>query len=108
MTYQYNHNIFSLKSQCIHLDQVLTLFRFDFEYYKLFIISKRTGVVYMNDLKKSIGKRIARLRNDAGLTQLKLSEMINIHENNLSSIERGKFGVSMETNSLMQGFERKC
>lgn len=41
----------------------------------------------MNDLKKSIGKRIARLRNDAGLTQLKLSEMINIHENNLSSID---------------------
>jgi transcriptional regulator with XRE-family HTH domain len=51
----------------------------------------------MDIAKKSIGKRVARLRNDAGLTQLKLSEMINIHEKNLSSIERGINGLSMET-----------
>lgn len=51
----------------------------------------------MNISKKSIGKRVARLRKDAGLTQLKLSEMIDIHEKNLSSIERGINGLSMET-----------
>lgn len=51
----------------------------------------------MDNIKKSIGRRIARLRKNAGLTQLKLSEMINIHEKNLSAIERGKNGVSMET-----------
>lgn len=51
----------------------------------------------MNEVKKSVGKRIARLRNDAGLTQSKLAEMIGIHEKNLSSIELGKYGVSMET-----------
>ena len=51
----------------------------------------------MKDTKKSVGKRVARLRKEAGLTQLKLSEMINIHENNLSSIECGKNGIAMET-----------
>lgn len=51
----------------------------------------------MDDVKKSVGRRIARLRKNAGLTQLKLSEMININEKNLSAIERGKNGVSMET-----------
>lgn len=51
----------------------------------------------MDNIKKSIGRRIARLRKNAGLTQLKLSEMININEKNLSAIERGKNGVSMET-----------
>lgn len=51
----------------------------------------------MNITKKSIGKRVTRLRKDAGFTQLKLSEMINIHEKNLSAIERGINGLSMET-----------
>ena len=51
----------------------------------------------MDDIKKSVGRRIARLRKNAGLTQLELSAMIDINEKNLSSIERGKNGVSMET-----------
>lgn len=51
----------------------------------------------MNISKKSIGKRVARLRKEAGLTQFKLSEMINIHEKNLSAIERGINGLSMDT-----------
>lgn len=51
----------------------------------------------MNTSKKSIGKRITVLRKAAGLTQLELAEKIDIHENNLSSIERGINGMSIST-----------
>ena len=51
----------------------------------------------MDSIKISIGKRIARLRKDAGLTQAELSSKIEINEKNLSSIERGKNGIAMNT-----------
>lgn len=41
--------------------------------------------------KKEIGKRIARLRIDQGLTQEQLSEQIGYSKNHLSGIECGKF-----------------
>ena len=51
----------------------------------------------MDNIKRSIGNRIARLRKKASLTQAELSAMIDINEKNLSSIERGKNGIAMNT-----------
>lgn len=51
----------------------------------------------MNTIKYSIGNRIARLRKNAKLTQAELSDMIDINEKNLSAIERGINGLSMNT-----------
>lgn len=52
---------------------------------------------YMDNIKRSIGHRVACLRKDAGLTQAELSAMIDINEKNLSSIECGKNGIAMNT-----------
>lgn len=41
--------------------------------------------------KKLIGIRIMQKRKEKGLSQEKLSEMIDISKNHLSSIERGKY-----------------
>lgn len=43
----------------------------------------------MNDIKKLLGKRIKELRQKQGLSQLQLSELINIDQRNLSHIECG-------------------
>lgn len=51
----------------------------------------------MDNINRSIGSRIARLRKNAELTQAELSTIININEKNLSSIERGKNGIAMNT-----------
>lgn len=44
-----------------------------------------------------IGKRIAKLRREMGLSQEKLSEKIGISEKHLSKLERGLFRPSSET-----------
>lgn len=44
-----------------------------------------------------IGRNIQRERERAGLTQEKLSEMIDIASTSLSSIERGVMGASLTT-----------
>lgn len=44
-----------------------------------------------------MGKRIAMRRNELGLSQLEFAEKINISNNHLSSIERGKQKPSFET-----------
>ncbi len=46
---------------------------------------------------KGIGKRIQLLRKEKGLTQLELSEEINISSKFLSDIETGKKGMSLNT-----------
>lgn len=51
----------------------------------------------MDDIKRSMGDRIARLRKNEKLKQSELATMIGINEKNLSSIERGKNGISMST-----------
>lgn len=51
----------------------------------------------MKNIKYYIGCRIIALRKAKKLTQLQLAEAINIHENNLGSIERGENGISMDT-----------
>lgn len=49
------------------------------------------------DNKKLLGKRIKELRKNAGLTQEKLAEMINIETTSLSGIESGRHYPSMPT-----------
>lgn len=48
-------------------------------------------------IKKKIGKRIQYYRKKKGLTQEQLAEMVNISTNHLSAIERGIYGVKLET-----------
>ena len=49
----------------------------------------------MYDLKES-GKRIAKLRNDKGLTQAELAEELNINAKTISKVERGVIGFSVD------------
>ena len=44
-----------------------------------------------------MGANIQRARERAGLTQDKLSELIGVTPNHISAIERGIYGVSVET-----------
>ncbi len=44
----------------------------------------------LNNIEKSIGKRIQKLRKEKGFTQHQFSETIGISTNYLSDIERGK------------------
>lgn len=44
----------------------------------------------------SAGQRIARARKSKGYTQRQLAEIIGMHENNLSGVERGVRGMSLD------------
>lgn len=48
-------------------------------------------------IKKELGKKIKKMRVDRGYTQEKLSEMIDISQKALSSIELGENFVTAET-----------
>lgn len=47
------------------------------------------------DNKKLLGKRIKSIRKSQGLTQEKLSEMIDLETSSLSGIESGRFYPSL-------------
>lgn len=49
------------------------------------------------DNKKLLGKRIKKLRKEAGLTQEKLAELIDIETTSLSGIESGRHFPSLPT-----------
>ncbi|MBO5435244.1 helix-turn-helix transcriptional regulator [bacterium] len=49
------------------------------------------------DIKKKIGKRIKEVRKSRGLSQEKLSEMVDIAQNSLSYIENGDNFFTAET-----------
>ena len=42
------------------------------------------------------GHRIAQARKTAGYTQQQLAEILNMHKNNVSAVERGIRGVSLD------------
>ena len=44
-----------------------------------------------------IGQNIRQIREDAGLTQEKLADMLNIGDKHVSAIERGAVGLSLPT-----------
>lgn len=48
-------------------------------------------------VEKDVGKRIQHFRKRKGLTQEQLAEMINMSPNHLSAIERGVYGVKLDT-----------
>lgn len=48
-------------------------------------------------VEKSIGKRIQFFRKKKKLTQQQLAEMIDMSPNHLSAIERGTYGVKLDT-----------
>lgn len=47
--------------------------------------------------EKKIGRRIQLFRKKKKLTQEQLAEMINVSPNHLSAIERGVYGVKLDT-----------
>lgn len=51
----------------------------------------------MQDIKKSLGKRIRELRKARHLTQERLAELVEIGPANISYIETGRFAPSGET-----------
>ena len=48
------------------------------------------------ELNVFIGSNIQRARENAGMTQEKLSEIMDISPKHLSAIERGVYGISLE------------
>ncbi len=57
-------------------------------------------------IKKELGKKIKRIRVSNGYTQEKFSEMINISQRALSSIELGDNFVSAETlDNVLKAFD---
>ena len=49
------------------------------------------------EINVRVGANIQRARERAGLTQDRLSELIGVTPNHVSAIERGVYGVSVET-----------
>ena len=48
------------------------------------------------DINVKVGAGIQNARENAGLTQDQLSEMIGVSPNHLSAVERGVYGISLE------------
>lgn len=46
--------------------------------------------------RELIGKRIAQLRKEKGLTQEQLSELTGLDRTNIAKIENGKYNVSID------------
>lgn len=51
----------------------------------------------MSDLKAKFGKRLKELREDRGLTQAQLAEMIRVEPITISNIEVGRNGAHFTT-----------
>lgn len=58
------------------------------------------GVIMYYDIVES-GKRIKEMRKKAGMTQAQLAEKLGISADGMSSIERGKNGVSVDLFGIM-------
>lgn len=48
-------------------------------------------------MERMIGKRIQEIRKKKGLTQEQLSELIDVSPHHLSALERGVYGIKMQT-----------
>lgn len=55
----------------------------------------------INDINKKIGKRIAKLRKEVGLSQAKLAESIELSAEYISRLERGINAPSVEVMNKM-------
>ena len=54
-----------------------------------------TAKASVND-RNRIGLRIKNLRNEQGLTQFQLAEMVGLKHNNISRIEKGKHSIGQD------------
>lgn len=63
---------------------------------KIEIPKEETAAVPV-DNKKRIGKRIAELRKEKGISQNKLAQLTGIDSGNIGKIELGKFNPGLET-----------
>lgn len=48
-------------------------------------------------MERMIGKRIQEIRKKKGLTQEQLSELIDVSPHHLSALERGVYGIKLQT-----------
>lgn len=51
--------------------------------------------------RQRIGKRIADLRKEHGLTQQQLGDMCGIQQGHIARIERGKYSVGLDTLAII-------
>lgn len=59
----------------------------------------------MDDVRRSLGRRVRQLRADLGLSQEQLSERCSLHWTHISGIERGVYNVKISTLAqLARGF----
>lgn len=47
--------------------------------------------------RKRIGRRIAEVREEAGMTQLELSERTGLQQSNLARVESGRYSTRLDT-----------
>lgn len=67
-----------------------------------------TGKVHQLDAKTSVGDRLTRARELAGMTQAQLSEATGIYQADISKIERGLANPSLHTlERLAEGMEMR-
>ncbi len=50
-----------------------------------------------NDIRKYIGKRIAEMRKEAGISQVELAEKSGVGSSHIARIELGKYSVGVDT-----------
>lgn len=63
----------------------------------------------MPDLKKEFGKRVKQLREERGLTQPQLAELIGVQPITISNIEVGRYGSHFSTiEKLMKALRVKA
>lgn len=55
------------------------------------------------EFQKQVGRRIAQLRRDAGLTQAKLAERLGMAVPNVQRIERGAQNITVQTVARLAG-----
>lgn len=63
----------------------------------------------MSDLKKKFGKQLKKLREERGLTQAQLAELIGVEPITVSNMEVGRNGAHFKTiEKLMKGLRVKA
>lgn len=61
------------------------------------ILNKPEFITWDNDIRKYIGKRIAEMRNEAGLSQVQLAEKSGVGDSHIARIEMGRYSVGIDT-----------
>lgn len=54
-------------------------------------------ITWDNDIRKYIGKRIAEMRKEAGISQVELAAKSDVGHSHIARIELGKYSVGIDT-----------